>query len=150
MYGNASITVGFNVRALNTIITYTPPPPEPWGNDVVITVNFTVDDPDSSAHDGDNILGLLAGDVTCWLDGSPLASFGWTVYGDQYNITIYSSDISTVKFYTLEISVTHSNTVYQSASRIMSFQVIGHQTQAIVNQPDPTPYGDQTCSDSMG
>ncbi|MFX1540964.1 MAG: hypothetical protein ACFFBX_09320, partial [Promethearchaeota archaeon] len=145
IFGDASRTLYFNIRSLNMIITYVPPPPEPWGNDVIITLNYTVDDPDSTVHNGDNIAGLLAGDVSLTLDGTPLLSFGWTpLGGGQYNLTIYSSSISTVKFYTLIISVTHSNTAYQPASRTISFQVLAHQTQTIVDQPDPTPYGQQT------
>jgi hypothetical protein len=145
MFADASRTVYFNVRSLNTLISYIPPAPEPWGTDIVITLNFTVDDPDSSVHNGENIPGLLAGDVSLWLDGSPLVSFGWTALGGgQYNLTIYTSSISSVKVYSLLISVTHSSASYQSAQRTVSLQVLTHQTQTIVDQPDPTAYGQQT------
>ncbi|MFX1319769.1 MAG: hypothetical protein ACFE9O_11620 [Promethearchaeota archaeon] len=146
IYGDATRRVYFNVRSLNTVITYIPPAPKPWGNDVVITLNFTVDDPDSTVHNGENIPGLLVGDVSLTLNGVPLGSFGWTALGGgTYNLTIYSSSISTVRSYSLVITVAHSSVHYKLAFRTITFQILSHQTQVIVAQPDPTPYGQQTA-----
>ncbi|MFX1575983.1 MAG: hypothetical protein ACFFCF_02305 [Promethearchaeota archaeon] len=140
-YGNRTVDVIVSIRETGTTIDYDPPSAEPWGNDMVITVRYVIDDPPLSG----GITGISKVDVSCELGGVPYAGFGWTsLGGGAYEITIYSSVISQVQVYWLDITINDPTDSYQEASRILTFSIRGHQTQTIVDQPDPTPYGQQT------
>lgn len=145
-YGSATRTLSFTVRALKTTITYSPPLPVPWGNNVVITFNYTVDDTESTSHNGQGISGVtsIAGTT---LDGTALTGGQYTLVDNgqgRYTLTIlYSSGrISTVKSYTLALTVVSPAAQYQNANRQVNFAVRRLITQATYDPPTPTPRGD--------
>ncbi len=142
-YGNRTVGVTVSVRETGTTITYTPPNPEPWGNDIIIVIKYEIDDPPL----GGGIAGIVKAYVSCDLDGSPYGGFGWNpIGGGSYQLTIYAADISLVHVFWLDIVINDPTDRYQEASRTISFSIIEHQTQTVVNQPDPTAFGDPTNS----
>ncbi|MFX0078885.1 MAG: hypothetical protein ACFE8O_06540, partial [Candidatus Hermodarchaeota archaeon] len=144
-YSDATRTINFTVRALETSITYDPPQPTPWGEDQVITFYYTVDDPDST-HDGEGITGVtsLAGTT---LDGSALLGGEYTLVdngGGQYTLTIlYSSArINNVKSYTLQLYVISPSSEYIGNNRQITFVVRALITQVTFDPIASTPWSE--------
>ncbi|MFX1475381.1 MAG: hypothetical protein ACFFCO_07900, partial [Promethearchaeota archaeon] len=140
-YANRTTTVIITLRQVNTDISYTTPNPEPWGNTMNVTITYYVDDPASSLHGTFPSVST----ISCTLNGTPLVfniNFTWvSLGGGQYRISVYASVLTEVGLYELYIQVTPSSTDYQSASRSLSFIIQAHQTQTVVDPPDPTGYG---------
>ena len=134
------------VREISTTLDYTPPGSIPWGEDVVINLDFSANDPESTAHNGDPISGAS---FTLQLGATPLTQgpdYTLVDHADgTYTITLLASSgrISTIQSYTLNVQADAASP-YGDGSASIGFQIVGHQTQTIVNQPDPTPYQSTT------
>ncbi len=134
------------VREISTTLDYTPPGSIPWGEDVVIDVDFSANDPKSTAHDGDPISGAS---FTLQLGATPLTQGPDYTLVDHtdgtYTITLLASSgrISTIQSYILNVQADAASP-YGDGFASIGFQIVGHQTQTIVNQPDPTAYQDTT------
>ena len=144
-YSDATRSINFNVRALETSITYDPPQPTPRGEDQVITFYYTVDDPDSS-HDGEGITGVTSLTGTT-LDGSALLGGEYTLVdngGGQYTLTIlYSSGrINTVKSYTLQLYVISPSSEYIGNNRQITFVIRALITQVTFEPIASTPWSE--------
>jgi hypothetical protein len=144
-YSDATRTINFNVRALETSITYDPPQPTPWGEDQVITFYYIIDDPDSS-HDGEGITGVTSLTGTT-LDGSALLGGEYTLVdngGGQYTLTIlYSSGrLNSVKSYTLQLYVISPSSEYIGNNRQITFVVRALITQVTFDPIASTPWSE--------
>ncbi|MFX1575984.1 MAG: hypothetical protein ACFFCF_02310 [Promethearchaeota archaeon] len=143
-YGSTSGTLTFTIRELQTILSYDPPAPEPWGNDLEIIFYYDVDDPASGYH-GDGITTIGVSEVSCTLNSSAVSSFGWTHLGSgQYRLTLYTIDITQVDVYELYLVVNDATDIYAGANRRLFFHIRAHQTQAIVDPPAQTALGENT------
>jgi hypothetical protein len=143
-YGSTSGSLTFTIRELQTILTYDPPAPEPWGNDLEIIFYYEVDDPTSQYH-GDGITTIGSSEVSCSLNGTAVSSFGWEDLGlGQYRLTLYYTDITQVNVYRLYILVNDLSDIYDEADRTLFFRIRAHQTQAIVDPPAQTVLGENT------
>lgn len=144
-YSDASRTITFTIRQLETTIIYDPPLPKPWGEDLVIIFNYYVDDSDSS-HNGEGITGVT--DITgTTLDGGALLGGQYTLVengGGQYTLTIlYSSGrISSIKSYTLQLYVNSPASEYSDSSRQITFSVRPLIMQITFDPISTTPWGD--------
>ncbi|MFX0169491.1 MAG: hypothetical protein ACFE89_09095, partial [Candidatus Hodarchaeota archaeon] len=144
-YSDATRTITFTVRALETAIIYTPLLPTPFGEDVVINFTYLIDDPEST-HDGEGITGVtsIAGTT---LDGSALLGGQYTfveIGSGEYTLTIlYSSGrINSIKSYTLQLVVSSPSSTYQNSSRQITFAVRELIMQITFDPISTTPWGD--------
>jgi len=144
-YNAADRTTSFTVRLLGTKITYTPPLPTPWGQDVVITVFYLVEDTSSAQH-GNGITGVtsISGST---LDAVPLVPGDYTLVdngGGQYTLTLlYSSGkLSSITTYTLELHFDAPAVQYDAADQTITFDIRALTTQVTIDPPSPTPWGD--------
>ncbi|MFX0170208.1 MAG: hypothetical protein ACFE89_12780 [Candidatus Hodarchaeota archaeon] len=145
-YKAADRTTTFIIRQLGTKIAYDPPLPTPWGNDVVITVYYLVEDTASAQH-GMGITGVtsIAGST---LDAVALNPGDYTfveVGGGEYTLTLlYSSGkLNTIKpTYVLSLYFVAPATQYADGGQTITFGIRSLTTQVTVDPPSPTPWGD--------
>ncbi len=144
-YGPTSRTLSFSVRALETVITYDPPAATPFGENVVITVYFLIDDPDSS-HDGEGVINVVSIAGTT-LDGGGLSvgtDYTWVpVGGGEYTLTLLYSGgkLNSIKPYTLALHLVSPASRYEHGDRTLTFQVRRLITAISYDQPAATPIG---------
>ncbi|MBD3227605.1 MAG: hypothetical protein GF329_05390 [Candidatus Lokiarchaeota archaeon] len=134
--------IPFTIRALTTALSYSPPTPEPFGNNITISINYNVSDPESVLFDG---LGL---NITNWLlsNSTETWTYGleYTITGisGSYLITIMNNVYSTIGTYTFDVQVDSGNQKYQSAStEDISYTIRALTTAISYIPPIPESYG---------
>ncbi len=142
-YTTRTVDLIIVVREISTTMDITSPGSEPWGEDIVVNFDLSVNDPDSS-HDG---FPITSSSFSVQLDGSPLTDgpdYSLShLGGGQYELTLlYSSGkISTIKGYTLEITADPTNTIYGDSTGSANFNVRQLRTAIFYTPPQPVPYG---------
>ncbi|MFX1293416.1 MAG: hypothetical protein ACFFD2_00960 [Promethearchaeota archaeon] len=117
IYRNASLSFSFLVRALTTMLTYTSPLPVPWGNELNISIFYTVNDPASLYwHNvGIDASSWILSNGSLWTEGihySISGSNGYYVVTID-NETVYGANIGTFLF---NITANSDSTAFLSAS----------------------------------
>ncbi|MFX1317930.1 MAG: hypothetical protein ACFE9O_02185, partial [Promethearchaeota archaeon] len=145
-YTPRSIVLTIVVREIATSITYSTPGSVPYGEDITIPFNFTVNDPGHN-QDEDGIGSVQKSDLTLTLDGSGLNPADFTfAQGPQpgmYSITILfaSTKISSIKSYTLRLAVAAPSDEYADASTSIGFSVRRLRSSLTYDAPAAEPWG---------
>jgi len=102
IYRNASASFSFTVRPLTTMLTYTSPIPQPWGNQVNISLSYMVSDAASFYWNGRSLaVGIWRlTNGTLWTQGIQYKIFGTTgaYIVNINNKTVYGAKIGTFQF----------------------------------------------------
>ncbi|MHA1267586.1 MAG: hypothetical protein ACTSRS_20285 [Candidatus Helarchaeota archaeon] len=137
-----SSNVPFTVRALTTSISYIPSTPEPFGNNITMTIFFNISDPESWYYNGvglDASSWALSNASGSWSSGN---DYELTGTGGVYTLTIRNNVYSTIGTFTFDIQANVGDSRYSGASFTNIPFTIRALTTAISYIPAiPEPFG---------
>jgi hypothetical protein len=134
--------ISYTIRALTTSLIYLPPTPEPFGNNISISIQVNVSDPASTLYNG---LGL---DIDTWtlsnISGTWTDGIEYIISGNSgiYTLTVINNVYDNIGTYSFDIQATTLNTIYSSTKfNNMQFSIRALTTTIIYNPILPVPFG---------
>lgn len=143
IYETASVLgLPFTIRRLATVLTYQPITPIPWGNNVSISVQYRVSDPESDWYHG---LGIPLNDFNItdpmtWNQSQ--GDWTWSGSNGNYVITIINNTVNIIGSYTMDLIAIPISAVYSQANLFnIPFTIRPLATVITYNPITPVPYG---------
>ncbi|MHA1276649.1 MAG: hypothetical protein ACTSQI_13045 [Candidatus Helarchaeota archaeon] len=139
---NASISnIPFIVRALTTVVSYTPTTPVPFGNNVTVNLFCNVSDSDSWYYNGQGLnvnTWILSNSSGIWNESEYLISGS----GGVYTLTLFANVYSSIGTFTFDILTDFGSNIYENATSSNVPFTIRALTTALTYIPaTPEPYG---------
>ncbi len=145
LYMDAYRSITFTVRQLRTRIDYTPPEATPFGDDVIIIVDYLVFD-DESSHNNEGItdpaINIVVQAVGPWTLNP--SDYTYTSLGSgSYRITIYASALTSIQTYTIAVNIEEVTTGHYAPATLSSIDFIVRTvyTSLTPDAFDPAPWG---------
>ncbi|MHA1425671.1 MAG: beta strand repeat-containing protein [Candidatus Helarchaeota archaeon] len=136
-YTGDNVDVSFSIRKLSTTLAIDPIGTHPYGNEVNITVRYTVSDSESQWYNAQGISGLTIANFT--VSGGHIYSVLDQAAGN-YIITIQNGTILSITTYSVTITVAPSQNI-SGASNTASFTIRKLSTSLTINPAGSQPYG---------
>ncbi|MFX0169707.1 MAG: hypothetical protein ACFE89_10180 [Candidatus Hodarchaeota archaeon] len=143
-YGNGVVYTRLIVRALAISFTYQSPPVVPWGEDGLLIVTYIVSD--DATQDGNPIEppGITINIATL----TQGVHFDWTYWTNgKYNITFYSSYLTSVQTYQFDITISKSAEYSTGVLNAVPLTVRSLYTWLHPTDVPITPFGDHVLID---
>ncbi len=135
-YTGSSTQVSFQIRQLTTSISATPPVPQPYGNEVNISITVEYSDPASQWYHGMGITGLTTGDFS--ISGGHSITV-YEVGNGDYTVVIDNGTLLTVQAYSVQITLSAA-VAYQSSNVNVDFNIRNLITQLNADLVPDQPY----------
>ncbi|MFX1577040.1 MAG: hypothetical protein ACFFCF_07680 [Promethearchaeota archaeon] len=145
LYASAFRSITFTVRQLRTRLDYTPPESTPYGDNVIIIVDYLVFD-DESSHNSEGINDPSIYIVVQAIGPWPLNPSDYTytpLGGGSYRITIFASALTSIQTYTISIALEEVTTGHYAPATLSSVNFIVRTVYTALSTDafDPTPWG---------